>query len=110
MNPADWQTIRLSRENVATGTMGGYIMGPPNTVGFPTLWGIPVVEDPNITAGTALVGDFNQGATLFDREQGNVRVGTINDQFIKNMQTILAELRVAFAVWRPAVFSKVTGL
>jgi hypothetical protein len=34
----------------------------------------------------------------------------VNDQFIRNMQTILAELRVAFVVWRPAVFSKVTGL
>ena len=110
INPTDWQGIRLSRENVATGTLGGYMMGPPNTTGFPTLWGIPVVEDPNMTQGTALVGDFPQGATLFDREQGAVRVGTVNDQFIRNMQTILAELRVAWVVWRPAVFSKVTGL
>jgi HK97 family phage major capsid protein len=110
LNPTDWQNVRLSRENVASGTLGGYIMGPPNAQGFPTLWGIPVVEDPNIPAGTGLVGDFTQGATLFDREQGAVRVGTINDQFIRNMQTILAELRCAFVVWRPAVFSKVTGL
>lgn len=110
LNPTDWQTVRLSRENVATGTLGNYIMGPPNTTGFPTLWGLPVVEDPNMTQGTALVGDFSQGATLFDREQGAVRVGTVNDQFIRNMQTILAELRVAWVVWRPAVFSKITGL
>lgn len=110
LNPTDWQTIRLARESAATATPGTYLFGPPNGTGFPTLWGIPVIEDPNITQGTGLVGDFNQGLTLFDREQGAVRVGTVNDQFIRNMQTILAELRVAFVVWRPAVFAKVTGL
>jgi HK97 family phage major capsid protein len=110
LNPTDWQTIRLSRESTATATPGTYLFGPPSATGVATLWGIPVVEDPNITLGTGLVGDFNQGVTLFDREQGAVRVGTVNDQFIRNMQTILAELRVAFVVWRPAVFSRVTGL
>lgn len=110
LNPTDWQSIRLSRESAATATPGTYLFGAPSNVATPTLWGIPVIEDPNMTQGTGLVGDFNQGVTLFDREQGAVRVGTVNDQFIRNMQTILAELRVAFVVWRPAVFSKVTGL
>jgi len=111
LNPTDWQNIRLSRETANTAlSPGQYLFGPPALTGFGTLWGIPVVEDPNLPVGTALVGDFNQGATLFDREQGAVRVGTVNDQFIRNMQTILAELRVAFVVWRPAVFTKVTGL
>lgn len=110
LNPTDWQSIRLSRESAATATPGSYLFGAPSNVATPTLWGIPVIEDPNVTQGTAVVGDFNQGLTLFDREQGAVRVGTVNDQFIRNMQTILAELRVAFVVWRPAVFSKVTGL
>jgi len=110
LNPTDWQTIRLARESASTATPGSYLFGPPSGLGAPTLWGIPVVEDPNITVGTGLVGDFQQGATLYDREQGAVRVGTVNDQFVRNMQTILAELRVAFVVWRPAVFAKVTGL
>jgi HK97 family phage major capsid protein len=111
LNPTDWQTIRLARETAITGVNpGGYLFGPPSGMGAPTLWGIPVVEDPNMTQGTGLVGDFQQGATLYDREQGAVRVGTVNDQFIRNIQTILAELRVAFVVWRPAVFARVTGL
>jgi hypothetical protein len=49
------------------------------------------------------------GATLFDREEAAVRVGLIDDQFVRNMQTILAELRVAFAVWRPNAFARITG-
>lgn len=108
--PADWQEIRLSRENADTGTLGGYLMGPPSAIGATTLWGIPVVESEALSAGTAIVGDFQQGCTLFDREQAAVRVGTIDDQFVRNMQTILAELRAAFVVWRPTMFTQVTGI
>lgn len=110
VNPADWEQIRLSRENVATGTLGNYLMGPPSQVGATTLWGIPVVESEAMTSGTAVVGDFVQGCTLFDREQGAIRVGTIDDQFVRNMQTILAELRAAFVVHRPTMFTQVTGI
>lgn len=110
MNPTDWQTVRLARENAATGTLGGYLMGPPSVQGPQTMWGLPVVETEGIAAGTAIVGDFAMGCTLFDREEATVRVGYINDQFVRNMQTLLAELRAAFVVWRGAAFTKVTGL
>jgi HK97 family phage major capsid protein len=110
LHPNDWQAIRLSRENVASGTLGGYLMGPPSAIGAVTVWGIPAVESEAITENTGLIGDFQQGATLFDREQAAIRVGTINDQFVRNMQTILAELRAAFVVWRPAMFTKITGI
>lgn len=110
LHPNDWQDIRLARENASTGTLGAYLMGPPSQVGAVTLWGIPVVESEALTENTGLIGDFTQGCTLFDREQAAVRVGTINDQFIQNMQTILAELRAAFVVWRPSMFTKITGI
>ena len=110
MHPNDWEAVRLARENSATGTLGGYLMGPPSMVGATTMWGLPVVESEAITQDTALVGDFSMGCTLFDREQAVVRVGFINDQFIRNMQTLLAELRAAFVVWRPTAFTKVTGV
>lgn len=110
LNPTDWQSIRLARETTNTATPGTYLMGPPSTSGATSLWGLPVVESEIVPAGTAVVADWRQAMTLFDREQGNVRAGTINDQFIRNMQTLLAELRVAFVVWRPGVITKVTGL
>ena len=110
MHPNNWQTARLARENSASGTLGGYLMGPPSMVGATTMWGLPVVESEAIPQGTALVGDFGMGCTLFDREEAQVRVGLVNDQFIRNMQTLLAELRAAFVTWRPTAFSKVTGV
>lgn len=110
LHPNDWQTIRLARENAASGTLGGYLMGPPSQVGAVTVWGMPVVESEAISENTGLVGDFAQGCSLFDREQAAIRIGTINDQFIRNLQTILAELRAAFVIWRPAMFTQVTGI
>jgi HK97 family phage major capsid protein len=110
LNPVDFGNIRLARENSATGTLGGYLMGPPNLTGPTTLWGLPVVQSLGVPAGTALVGDFAMACMLWDREEGQVRVGWIDQQFIRNMQTLLAELRAAFTVFRGAAFSKITGL
>lgn len=109
-NPVDWAAVRLSRENAATGTLGGYQYGPPAVAGPMTLWGRPVVESIGMTLNTLLTGDFQLGCMLFDREQAAIRVGTIDDQFVRNMQTVLAELRAAFVVFRATAFARVTGV
>jgi HK97 family phage major capsid protein len=110
LHPNDWQSIRLVRENAATGSLGGYLMGAPSVTGPTTVWGIPIIESEALTENTGLTGDFQMGCSLFDREQSAIRVGTIDDQFIRNMQTILAELRAAFVVFRPNMFTKITGI
>lgn len=109
MNPVDFEVVRLLRENAATATLGNYLMGAPSVTGPTTIFGMPVVETEAIAADRVLVGAFNMGCTLFDREQSAIRVGTVNDQFIRNIQTILAEQRAAFVVWRPAAFVSVSG-
>jgi HK97 family phage major capsid protein len=112
LNPLDYQTIRLARENAATATSGAgsYIMGPPSQPGPTTLWGLPIAQSLGLPQGTALTGAFDMDCMLFDREEGNIRVGYIDQQFIRNMQSILAELRAAFVVFRGAAFAKITGL
>ena len=110
LHPNDWQGIRLTRENAATATLGNYLMGAPSVVGPTTVWGIPAIESEALTENTGLVGDFAMGSALYDRQQSAIRVGTIDDQFVRNMQTILAELRAAFVVFRPNMFTKITGI
>jgi HK97 family phage major capsid protein len=109
MNPIDFQQVRLLRENLASATLGQYLMGPPSVTGPTTIFGMTVVESENIAADRVLVGAFDMGCSLFDREQSAVRVGTVNDQFIRNIQTILAEQRLGFVVWRPSAFVSVSG-
>jgi len=111
MNAAAWSAIRLARENVASATQGGYLLGGPADSAAPTLWGLPVALSESMPANTAVVGDFTaQSIALYSRSGGSISTGWINDQFIRNIVTMLAELRAALGVKRPLSFCKVTAL
>jgi HK97 family phage major capsid protein len=101
MHPSDWAWIETLKD-----TTGRYIIGNPQGTISPTLWGLPVVATQAIALDTVLVGAFKMGAQLFDRWDARVEVGYINDDFTKNLVTILAEERLALAVYRPEAFIK----
>lgn len=102
LNPSDWAAIELQKD-----TTGAYIFANPQSLATPALWGRPVVATQAMTLDTFLVGAFKLGAQVFDRMQANVMVSTENeDDFIKNMVTILAEERLGLAVYRPEAFVK----
>lgn len=103
LNPINSETFRTSTD----GNRQYFGAGPFSAIGTPPLWGMRVVEDENIAANLALVGDGRMAA-VWDREQANILVDTINDQFVRNMLTILAEERLALTTFRPAAFAKVT--
>ena len=100
MNPIDWARIELLKD-----TTGRYIIGNPQGSIGATLWNLPVVETQAIAVDKFLTGAFKMGAQVFDRWQARVEVATENeDDFVKNMVTILAEERLALAVYRPESF------
>lgn len=104
MNPADLETVDLTRENGAT---GAYFGAGPFSMGPRTLWGLPTIESEAQPQGFALVGDFSK-AVLWDREETTVTMTDSHaDFFIRNLVAILAEERVAFAVTRPTAFVNV---
>lgn len=99
MNPIDWTRIELEKD-----TTGRYIIGNPQGTLAPTLWGLPVVATQAIAADKFLTGAFRLGAQIFDRWDARVEVGYENDDFTKNLVTILGEERLALAVYRPEAF------
>ena len=100
MNPIDWARIELLKD-----TTGRYIIGNPQGSINATLWNLPVVETQAVQVDKFLTGAFKLGAQVFDRWQARVEVATENeDDFVKNMVTILAEERLALAVYRPQAF------
>jgi HK97 family phage major capsid protein len=99
MHPTDWATIETLKD-----ANGQYIIGDPQGTTTPTLWGLPVVATQAMTVRKFLTGAFRLGAQIFDRWDARVEAGFVNDDFIKNLTTILAEERLALAVYRPEAF------
>ncbi|ALJ10019.1 capsid protein [Brevundimonas sp. DS20] len=99
MNPIDWAWIETLKDGE-----GRYIIGNPQGTISPTLWGLPVVATQAIAVDKFLTGAFRMGAQVFDRWDARVETGYVNDDFTKNLVTILAEERLALAVYRPEAF------
>lgn len=114
LHPTDWEAIRLSKDQNLQYYGGGpftgaYGNGQPSS--FEMLWGKPVVVTPAIAQGTALVGAFRLASQYFQRQGLTIQsTNTDQDDFIKNLTTIRAEVRLALAVYRPLAFAQVTGL
>jgi HK97 family phage major capsid protein len=104
LNPADTERLDLA----TAASAGTYFYGGPANAAYnvPRVWGVPIVETEAVPSGFGYVGDFRQ-CVLWEREQASVSVGTINDQFVRNLRTILAEVRAAFGVFRPAAIVRI---
>jgi ATP-dependent protease ClpP protease subunit len=114
INPNDWQLIRLAKDGNGQYFAGGPIFGPYGQGGFvpqPTVWGKPAIITTAIAAGTVLVGSFLIGAELYMRQALTLDMtNSDQDDFIKNLLTLRAELRAALAVPHPLAFCQVTGV
>lgn len=117
INPADLQTLLLTKDG-ANGTVGQYLMGGPAYAPYGNgaygaylpIWGMKVVASSKITAGTAIVGAFKDGASLVSKQGEGFRVEVANqneDDFVKNMITVRIEERILEAVRVPGAFAKV---
>lgn len=100
LHPNDWADVQLEKDGE-----GQYLLGSLGAQTQPTMWGVPVIASTAITEGTVLVGDWESGAQVWDREQATVQVSFENsDNFVKNMATILCEERLALTIYRPKAF------
>nr|WP_053000426.1 phage major capsid protein [Sphingomonas sp. Y57] len=95
MHPADWWRMRLLKD-----ANGKYILGDPMSVVPPSLFGLPVIATQAMQASKFLVGAFGE-QTLYDRWEARVELGFVNDDFTRNLVTVLGEERIGFAAKRP---------
>jgi HK97 family phage major capsid protein len=97
LNPADYAALDIA----------AYLnnnSGPSRTANFWGLQPIPVSSQP---VGSAIVGDFKEGVTLFDRGVADVFVtDSHGDFFIKNILVILAEGRYKSAITDPLALAE----
>lgn len=106
MNPTDWQDIQLDEDD-----NGQFrVISNVTDAGAPMrLWGLTVVTTVAMAAGTALLGGFRMGATLWTRQGITILMTDSHaDYFTENVLVILAEMRANVAVHTPACFVKIT--
>jgi HK97 family phage major capsid protein len=96
----------LIKDETGGANKGRYVIGDPQDgTALTLLWGLPVVESDSITAGTFLVGAFGTGAEIINRMDAMIEISFEHDQnFVKNICTVLCELRSGLAVRRPGAF------
>ena len=100
LNPSDWEDIELAK-----GTDNHYIWFNVSSGTEERLFRLPVVVTNAINAGDGLVGSFAIGATIWDREQANVRISEHHEDFFtKRLVAILGEERLALTIYRPDAF------
>lgn len=107
MHPNDWESAELLKD-----TSDRYILIPDNRSPADSvparLWSVPVIVTPANTAGFALLGAFDIGATLWTYEALTLRTSdSHSDWFTKNIVAVLAEFRELLAVYFPAAFVEV---
>lgn len=88
LNPIDVAKIDMLKS-----TTNEYLAAPfGSQYMFKMFYGVPVIANNAVTAGNFLVGDFTK-SNLGMREDVNIQIGYENDDFTKNLITILAEVR-----------------
>lgn len=104
VDPVDWEEVELSK-----GTDAHYLWGLISDLRGPRIWSMRVVEsdamtNPETGERRILEGDGIRGATIYDRNQVQLAVGFMDDDFGRNLRTLRAEERLALAVKRSFAF------
>jgi len=102
LHPDDYYNMLLIKDSE-----GEYLL--PDIYRFgaevPTIAGVPVIANTAMTTDKFLVGDFNMGVQLFDRQQSSIRFYEQDqDNAVKGVVTVVASERIAMPVYRPNAF------
>lgn len=87
VNPADAAVMDLQKNS-----QGSYVLPPFTTADGRIIAGTPVVEDNNIAAGYLLLGDMSK-YKVYMHEDFFIEWGWVNDDFEKNLVTVIGERR-----------------
>ena len=100
LHPKDWEKVKLIKSNT-----GEYVFSSPYGLVADRLWGVPVVPTSAIAESQFLVGAFQMGAMIWDRQDATVEISREHDDFFtRNLVAILCEERLALTVFQSLAF------
>lgn len=104
VNPVDYYKLMLTKD-----ANGNYIRPQFMSDGSYVIAGLRVVANNGVAAGSFLVGDFSK-SNLAIREEVTMDFGYVNDDFTRNLVTILAEMRAVHYIKSNHVNAFVQGV
>ena len=107
LHPTTWNAIRREKT-----TFGSYILSPdPSTGQVESIFGVTVVVNTFVPAGTAIVFDTSQAVLAWTRLGMTMGVNQFGDtEWTNNLVSFRVECREAIGVRRPSAVVTVTGL
>lgn len=100
LHPNDWADIELQK---SAGGSEEFLAGVPRGANPSSLWNKPVMSHEYQPEGTFVVGALAQSMKLWTRQDAQLLVSDSHgDNFTKNILVMLAELRAAVTIVRPA--------
>lgn len=106
MTPDIWKLLRIGKDGENRYYGGGYFAALHGE----NIWNLPIVLSNQLTANHIVAGAFDTCASLVTKAEGVTIEATNTDQddFIKNLMTVRAEVREKLAVRIPAGFVDIT--
>jgi len=106
MTPTIWKLLRIGKDGENRYYGGGYFAALHGE----NIWNLPIVLSNQLTANHVVVGAFDTCASLVTKAEGVTVEATNTDQddFIKNLMTVRAEVREKLACRIPAGFVDIT--
>ena len=106
LHPDDWGDIATLKT-----TDGMFIWGNPSTPQPATIWGLPVVQASEATAGTGFVGDFGGFSNLYIKRGVTLAVSDSHGHyFTQGLLAIRVDMRACYVWYAANAFSSVTGI
>jgi HK97 family phage major capsid protein len=102
-HPATVATIRKARADGSTGT---YTVDPLAATPA-ALHGVPILSTPATAHGTVWVVG-GQGVVIYRRGPISAEIGYSDDEFARNLRSLVVEQRLAVAVVRPSAITRIT--
>lgn len=97
VNPADWGAMELAK-----GADGHYLYGIPGLTVARNPFDVQVIPSPFVPAGQFAIGAFNRSVTVWDRQGVVVEAGYVDKDFVHNLVTLRAEMRMALEITIPS--------
>jgi len=111
VNPIDLKDMFRAKDQE-----GGYLflrnmdqMLPTQLISMALTWSTLLgIDRATNVGGDFFLGELGRAATIFDRSDSMIQIGTSGDDFEENLRTLLAEQRFAFPIYSPLAMAKGT--